>query len=344
MSATDEDLTCRDKACAATTADACKYPGTAAPKRPGLCTQPALRAAEEAAAAKTEPMAGVCRTCGHDLVHVPAHDDKPSETYHPAVSYDSVQTPCSALIPIGCGCEHPDGKRCLSLRVPDREFIPMADRVCTTCGHYASLHVGQTGPCEVCSQGRRNRSHIADHGDHDACMRFVTRKPSGPEAAVERCPRCRHAPHEGQPFCPNWASDNDCDCTYGQAVDPPVNAPDLPPGSTHMGNPHDLHPPRVPNVGLCTRKCTPERPDRECVVHGHLWEPPGPYIVSELGLSGLTVEDIDRAEAAGQPHPEATPVGPFRLVRTPTAGLPGTSRRGEADRGRCNLSTRRGCP
>lgn len=30
--------------------------------------------------------------------------------------------------------------------------------------------------------------------------------------AVERCPVCRHAPHDAAGFCPNLASDNDCGC------------------------------------------------------------------------------------------------------------------------------------
>lgn len=104
-------------------------------------------------------------------------------------------------------------------------------------------------------------------------------------AEVERCPRCRHAPHDGVGFCPNMASDNDCDCTY--------DAADVPP------------------VVLCTRKCAPGKPDPECVVHGHTWEPRGPWIVSELSLSGLMAHEVEAATAAGQPHPEATPVGPF---------------------------------
>lgn len=32
---------------------------------------------------------------------------------------------------------------------------------------------------------------------------------------VERCTRCGHAPHETLGFCPNMASDNDCECTKG---------------------------------------------------------------------------------------------------------------------------------
>lgn len=34
-------------------------------------------------------------------------------------------------------------------------------------------------------------------------------------AEVDRCPDCRHAPHDGIGFCPNMASDNDCSCTHG---------------------------------------------------------------------------------------------------------------------------------
>ena len=30
----------------------------------------------------------------------------------------------------------------------------------------------------------------------------------------DRCPECKHAPHTALGFCPNMASDNDCDCTY----------------------------------------------------------------------------------------------------------------------------------
>jgi len=37
-----------------------------------------------------------------------------------------------------------------------------------------------------------------------------------PPRTAERCPECRHAPHDGQAFCPNWASDNDCDCKHGR--------------------------------------------------------------------------------------------------------------------------------
>lgn len=30
---------------------------------------------------------------------------------------------------------------------------------------------------------------------------------------LERCSKCRHARHDTLGFCPNMASDNDCDCT-----------------------------------------------------------------------------------------------------------------------------------
>ena len=56
---------------------------------------------------------------------------------------------------------------------------------------------------------------------------------------------------------------------------------------------------------LCNRRCAPGAPDRDCLIHGHLWEPSGPYVVTELSLSGLTAE-----QAQGE-HPERTPVGPF---------------------------------
>lgn len=44
---------------------------------------------------------------------------------------------------------------------------------CLTCGHYGDLHVGIAGPCEVCARGVRNRSHVAERGEHDDCERFT---------------------------------------------------------------------------------------------------------------------------------------------------------------------------
>lgn len=64
------------------------------------------------------PVSGSCRTCGGDLVQVPG-----VRTYHPAATSDPAN-PCPALMPIACGCSHPDGRRCLSFDVPDTEFVP----------------------------------------------------------------------------------------------------------------------------------------------------------------------------------------------------------------------------
>lgn len=49
----------------------------------------------------------------------------------------------------------------------------------------------------------------------------------------------------------------------------------------------------------------------DCPVHGHTYEPPGPYVVAELSLANLTADEVEAARDAGLPHPEATPVGPF---------------------------------
>jgi len=50
---------------------------------------------------------------------------------------------------------------------------------------------------------------------------------------ADRCPVCRHTPHASLGFCPNLASDNDCDCTVRETpeetpevwVDVPDDAP-----------------------------------------------------------------------------------------------------------------------
>lgn len=67
---------------------------------------------------------------------------------------------------------------------------------------------------------------------------------------------------------------------------------------------------RLTAESLCNRKCAPGRADRDCPVHGHMWEPPGPYVVTDLSLD-VTADDVETARAAGLPHPESTPVGPF---------------------------------
>lgn len=41
-------------------------------------------------------------------------------------------------------------------------------------------------------------------------------------------------------------------------------------------------------------------------------DPPGPYVVTELSLARLTADQVFAEKDAGRPHPEATPVGPFR--------------------------------
>lgn len=38
-----------------------------------------------------------------------------------------------------------------------------------------------------------------------------------PEELDARCQRCGHAPHSTLDFCPNMASDNDCNCTVREA-------------------------------------------------------------------------------------------------------------------------------
>jgi hypothetical protein len=34
----------------------------------------------------------------------------------------------------------------------------------------------------------------------------------------DRCPKCGHQAHDTLGFCPNMASDNDCNCTHGTAT------------------------------------------------------------------------------------------------------------------------------
>lgn len=46
---------------------------------------------------------------------------------------------------------------------------------------------------------------------------------------VPRCPKCYHAPHGN--WCPNMASDNDCDCTYVPPYKPAPGRDEAPGGA-----------------------------------------------------------------------------------------------------------------
>lgn len=78
--------------------------------------------------------------------------------------------------------------------------------------------------CRVC--GGVNGKH--DGATHDARVADMP-LPATPDAddtppPAEKCPDCRHAPHDSIGFCPNMASDNDCDCKRGT---PPPAAGDV---------------------------------------------------------------------------------------------------------------------
>lgn len=72
----------------------------------------------------------------------------------------------------------------------------LANRPCPRGGRHS------VGPC-VCE--------VIEPGEVLALLDAPT--PAAPTG--ERCPDCGHVPHEQLGFCPNMASDNDCDCTHG---------------------------------------------------------------------------------------------------------------------------------
>lgn len=45
-----------------------------------------------------------------------------------------------------------------------------SSKVCRLCGHFDHLHT--EGPCSACASGKRNRSHVAEHGEHGHCLAF----------------------------------------------------------------------------------------------------------------------------------------------------------------------------
>jgi hypothetical protein len=63
---------------------------------------------------------------------------------------------------------------------------------------------------EAVALGRRTGSVVHVGGMAHTYARRLTAALAAETPA--RCPVCRHAPHDALGFCPNFASDNDCDC------------------------------------------------------------------------------------------------------------------------------------